>query len=179
VLDEPTNDLDLPTLRVLEEALVSFPGCVLVVSHDRYFLNRVCTNIVAFEGEGRVVTSAGNYDYYVEKKKRAAGLPVPALKSNKPQAPRSPAPEPVAAPKAKGRKLSFKEQRELEGMEAAIHAAEADVARLEAMLASPDFFRTQGARASAVIAELDTAKELAARLFARWEELEAVRAAAA
>ncbi len=179
ILDEPTNDLDLQTLRVLEEALTSFQGCVLVVSHDRYFLNRVCTGILAFEGDGQVANSDGNHDYNVEKKKRAAGLPVPAVKTNKPQAPKSPAPEPVAAPKGKGRKLSFKEQRELEGMEAAIHAAEADVARLEAMLASPDFFRTQGARASAVIAELDTAKAQAALLFARWEELEAVRAAAA
>ena len=101
------------------------------------------------------------------------------MKTNKPQAPKSPVPEPVVAPKGKGRKLSFKEQRELEGMEAAIHAAEADVARLETMLASPDFFRTQGARASAVITELDTAKAQAARLFARWEELEALRSAAA
>jgi ATP-binding cassette subfamily F protein uup len=55
MLDEPTNDLDLGTLRLLEEALVAFGGCVIVVSHDRYFLNRVCTSILAFEGEGRVV----------------------------------------------------------------------------------------------------------------------------
>ena len=67
ILDEPTNDLDLPTLRVLEEALVSFPGVVLVVSHDRYFLNRVCTDILAFEGDGRIAHSAGDYDYYLEK----------------------------------------------------------------------------------------------------------------
>src|SRR5664279_4163191 len=72
ILDEPTNDLDLPTLRVLEEALVEFPGCVLVVSHDRYFLNRVCTDILAFEGDGRIAHSAGDYDYYWEKKQRAA-----------------------------------------------------------------------------------------------------------
>jgi len=71
ILDEPTNDLDLPTLRILEEALIAFPGVVLVVSHDRYFLNRVCTGILAFEGEGCVNASTGNYDYYVEKKQRA------------------------------------------------------------------------------------------------------------
>src|SRR5437763_3456370 len=68
VLDEPTNDLDLPTLRILEEALVDFPGVVLVVSHDRYFLNRVCTAILAFEGDGRLQYSVGDYDYYVEKR---------------------------------------------------------------------------------------------------------------
>ena len=67
ILDEPTNDLDLPTLRIVEEALIAFPGVVLVVSHDRYFLNRVCTGILAFEGEGRVESSVGDYDYYVEK----------------------------------------------------------------------------------------------------------------
>jgi len=64
ILDEPTNDLDLPTLRVLEEALIAFSGVVLVVSHDRYFLNRVCTDVLAFEGDGRIHHSVGDYDYY-------------------------------------------------------------------------------------------------------------------
>src|SRR5438132_371751 len=86
MLDEPTNDLDLGTLRLLEEALVAFGGCVIVVSHDRYFLNRVCTSILAFEGEGRVAYSVGNYDYYLEKRD-AVG---PARDSN-------PAPAAVAA----------------------------------------------------------------------------------
>ena len=68
MLDEPTNDLDLGTLRLLEEALVAFGGSVVVVSHDRYFLNRVCTSILAFEGERVVRYSTGNYDYYLEKR---------------------------------------------------------------------------------------------------------------
>ena len=68
ILDEPTNDLDLGTLRLLEEALVAFGGSVIVVSHDRYFLNRVCTAILAFEGEGSVRYHVGNYDYYLEKR---------------------------------------------------------------------------------------------------------------
>jgi ABC transport system ATP-binding/permease protein len=69
ILDEPTNDLDLPTLRVLEEALIAFPGVTCcVVSHDRYFLNRVCTDILAFEGDGKIHHSVGDYDYYLEKK---------------------------------------------------------------------------------------------------------------
>src|SRR5207247_8350960 len=71
ILDEPTNDLDLPPLRVLEQALIAFPGVVCVVSHDRYFLNRVCTDILAFEGDGKIHHSAGDYDYYLEKKQRA------------------------------------------------------------------------------------------------------------
>src|SRR6267154_22396 len=76
ILDEPTNDLDLPTLRVLEEALIAFPGVVCVVSHDRYFLNRVCTDILAFEGDGKIHHSVGDYDYYLEKaRRRTAATP--------------------------------------------------------------------------------------------------------
>ena len=80
IMDEPTNDLDLPTLRLLEEALLAFSGCVLVVSHDRYFLNRVCTGIIAFEGDGLVTYNEGDYEYYREKlaerKMRLAKRPV-------------------------------------------------------------------------------------------------------
>src|SRR5213079_1458668 len=68
ILDEATNDLDYGTLRILEEALVAFAGSVIVVSHDRYFLNRVCTSILAFEGEGALRYHVGNYDYYLEKR---------------------------------------------------------------------------------------------------------------
>src|SRR5215469_3712475 len=78
ILDEPTNDLDLPTLRVLEEALSAFPGVVCVVSHDRYFLNRVCTDILAFEGDGKIHHSVGDYDYYLEKKQRTVLKAAPA-----------------------------------------------------------------------------------------------------
>ncbi len=172
VLDEPTNDLDLPTLRVLEEALVTFPGCVLVVSHDRYFLNRVCTDIVAFEGEGRVVTSTGNYDYYLEKKKRmaaeAAAWVTAAAAAARPGAKTA---APAAASAAKGRKLSYKEQRELDGMEAAILAAEGKVAEMESKLADPEFHRTIGSRASQFMAELELARAGVAKMYARWEEL--------
>jgi ABC transport system ATP-binding/permease protein len=175
VLDEPTNDLDLPTLRVLEEALIAFPGAVLVVSHDRYFLNRVCTGIIAFEGEGRVVFSEGNYDYHLEKKERAAA----AARTAKAAATKAaPAAAPAPPKPAKGRKLSFKEQKELEGMEAAILACETDIADREALFARPDFHKSLGARRDELIAELESAKRRLAVLYARWEELEAVRAAA-
>ena len=172
ILDEPTNDLDLPTLRVLEEALISFPGVVVVVSHDRYFLNRVCTDILAFEGEGRVVHSAGNYEYYVEKVARQAALitatqPVRTVKKP-PEAPRKPAP-------TRPRRLSFKETRELEGIEPSIQASEENVARLEALFIEPDFHRKHGHRIEEITAELASEKERVARLYQRWEELEALR----
>src|SRR4029079_874056 len=105
MLHEPTHDLDLGTLRLLEEALVGFGGCVIVVSHDRYFLNRVCTSILAFEGEGRVTYNVGNYDYYLER--RAA---LSAIAESKP----APSKAAVEQKKTneKPRKLKWKEERE-------------------------------------------------------------------
>src|SRR6185503_17892552 len=114
VLDEPTNDLDLPSLRMLEEALVDFEGTVLVVSHDRYFLDRICDQIVAFEDNG-VFVQPGNYSYYLEKKKERDSRGRNYFEPPRPSSMRSA--EPAAAPKtARVRKLSFKEQRELDGM---------------------------------------------------------------
>ena len=173
VLDEPTNDLDLQTMRVLEEALTLFPGCVLVVSHDRYFLNRVCTGILAFEGEGQVTFSEGNYDYYLEKRRRAASGSGGGAREFKVTG------SPAGSKAGKPRKLSFKEQRELEGIEAVIQVAEAEVTEREAQFVDPEFVRKNGARMQALLAELETAKAKVAALYARWEELEAVRAASA
>src|SRR5207247_7381831 len=144
ILDEPTNDLDLPTLRVLEEALIAFPGVVCVVSHDRYFLNRVCTDILAFEGDGTIHHSAGDYDYYLEKKQRAKAAATresaALVALNKPAAPPSRRAKPTTP--AKPRKLSFKEARELEGMESQIHAVDEEIARIENLFASADLHRT-------------------------------------
>jgi ATP-binding cassette subfamily F protein uup len=178
ILDEPTNDLDLPTLRVLEEALIAFPGVVCVVSHDRYFLNRVCTDILAFEGDGRIHHSVGDYDYYLEKKQRADAATARAsaafLATTKAAAPaRSTAPKPT-----KPRKLTFKEQRELEGMEAQILATDEEIARIEGLFAAPDFHRTHGTRTNQLTADLAAAKEKLSQLYGRWEELEAIRVAA-
>ncbi|MEY4386198.1 MAG: hypothetical protein RLY20_1481, partial [Verrucomicrobiota bacterium] len=182
ILDEPTNDLDLPTLRVLEEALIAFPGVVCVVSHDRYFLNRVCTDILAFEGDGKIHHSVGDYDYYIEKKERAAAAAAKQsaaiLEMNKSAQSRSPEKSNATSPaKAKPRKLSFKEARELEGIEAQIQTAEAEVARIEGLFADPEFFRKQGAQVNQLTIELDATKESIAKLYARWEELEAIKRA--
>jgi ATP-binding cassette subfamily F protein uup len=175
ILDEPTNDLDLPTLRVLEEALIGFPGVICVVSHDRYFLNRVCTDILAFEGDGLVTHSVGNYEYYLEKRARLAAAQAPAPAEKK----AADKPAPAKAPPARPRKLSFKETRELEAIEGQIQTAEAEVGRIEDLFASPDFHRTHGPQTNQLMADLAAAKEKVAGLYARWEELEAIRAAAA
>jgi ATP-binding cassette subfamily F protein uup len=177
ILDEPTNDLDLPTLRVLEEALIAFPGVTCVVSHDRYFLNRVCTDILAFEGDGQIHHSVGDYDYYLEKKQRAAEAAAresAAIVSLNKSAAVSRA---AAGKTARPRKLSFKEQRELEGMEAQIHAVESEVARIEGLFADPEFFRKHAAKVNQLTHELDAAKANVTKLYSRWEELETIRAA--
>ena len=178
ILDEPTNDLDLPTLRVLEEALIAFPGMVLVVSHDRYFLNRVCTNILAFEGDGKISHSVGDYDYYLEKRRRAeveaSRQNAAMLATNKSAALAKAA---NATKNSKSRKLSFKETRELEGIEAQIHGVEAEVARIEGLFAQPDFFRKHAAQVNQLTDELDAAKANVVKLYARWEQLEAIKAA--
>ena len=180
ILDEPTNDLDLPTLRVLEEALIAFPGTVLVVSHDRYFLNRVCTDVLAFEGDGKIHHSVGDYDYYLEKKQKqavAATRQSAAIISTNKSAALSRATATKASKPAKLRKLSFKEARELEGMEAQIHAVDAEIARIEGLFASPDFHRTHATQTSQLTADLAAAKEKLPKLYARWEELEAIKTA--
>src|SRR4029077_13297869 len=130
MLDEPTNDLDLGTLRLLEEALVAFGGCVIVVGHDHYFFNRVCTSILAFEGEGRVSYNVGNYDYYLEKR----GAPDP-IRDSTPMVAGGAAVQTKS--KDKPRKLKWKEEREWESMEANILTAENEVSDLEATFAAP------------------------------------------
>jgi ATP-binding cassette subfamily F protein uup len=174
VLDEPTNDLDLQSLRILEEALSDFDGCSIVVSHDRYFLDRVCDQIIAFEEAG-VHVQVGNYSYYLEKRRerelRDKAYIQAAAKSDKAT--------PGGKAGAKPRKLSFKEVRELETIEETILAAEEKMHTLDSTLNDPSFYVTRATEAPALIKELDAAKAKVARLYARWEELEALKAAAA
>jgi len=163
MLDEPTNDLDLPTLRILEEALLAFSGCVVVVSHDRYFLNRVCNGILAFEGNGEVYYSEGNYDYYIEKKisrKREDKTTIQkVLKTD-------------TRIKPKERKLTFKEKKELETIEEDIIKAEENVERIEGIFSSEDFYEKYASKTNELNAELAAAQELVKNLYHRWEELE-------
>jgi ATP-binding cassette subfamily F protein uup len=168
VLDEPTNDLDLPTLGALEDGLVHFAGCALIVSHDRWFLDRVATAILAFEGDGNITLYEGSYTFYAERRPRR--LAERAVRE--PRAER-PAPSKPAGP----RKLTFKEARELEAIEDTIAAAEARVAALEATLSDPAVFKDRPTEVAGLIAELDAARAEVERLFARWAELDAVKQA--
>jgi ATP-binding cassette subfamily F protein uup len=171
VLDEPTNDLDLPSLRMLEEALADFDGCVLVVSHDRYFLDRVCDQVIAFEDHG-VVVQPGNYSYYLEK--RQAREQVQRLHAQ--AAARDAAARQKAAPQAaaKARKITLAEKKEFEGMEDTILTAEEAVAALEHQLNDPEFQAKNFTEIPTLVAKLDAAKAEVARLYHRWEELGAL-----
>jgi len=167
ILDEPTNDLDLPTLRILEEALISFGGCVVVVSHDRYFLNRVCNGILAFEDNGKIHFSEGDYNYYIEKKRSRKisinKIAEPSLnKINKREKPTL-------------RKLTWKEKKELENMENDILSAEAEVERIESIFSAPDFFEKHAEQTKELNEKLEEAKTKVQTFYDRWEKLEEIK----
>jgi len=166
LLDEPTNDLDLPTLRVLEEALISFSGCAVIVSHDRYFLNRVCNGIVAFEDNGELYFSEGNYDYYIEKRKSRISTESSTDQKNKKEDTRV---------KVKVRKLTWKENKELETIENDIMNAEMEVERIEGIFSSPDFYEKYTAQTKELTSQLEQAKTAIIKLYERWDELEKIK----
>jgi len=166
VLDEPTNDLDLETLELLEAQLVDFPGTVLLVSHDREFLNRVVTSTIAFEGHGVVREYVGGYDDYLRQTQGVQGPGSRVQGSTQPHSTSPNSTQPVR------RKLSFKEQRELDGMPARIEAAEARQRELEAAIAAPEFYRSGAKAIQDTLAELETIKVELDVLLHRWTELE-------
>jgi ATP-binding cassette subfamily F protein uup len=169
VLDEPTNDLDLQSLRMLEEALAAFPGTIICVSHDRYFLDRICDQIVAFEDDG-VKVSPGNFSYYLEKRQaRENSARAQATAANRQAKKRS------AAQKEKPRKLTLAEAEELETLEDKVMAADEAVTTLQAKLSSPGV-QTDFEQIPLVMAELEAAKKTSDTLLHRWEHLEEVKA---
>ncbi len=167
VLDEPTNDLDMETLELLEERLLEYSGTILLVSHDREFLNHVVTSTLVFEPGGRVVEFAGGYDDWL---------------AQRPEAKRDS--EPGAAPlrqvekRSKPRKLTFNESRELAALPGKIEALENEQRALTAQLTDPTFYKQDGeavGRAAARASEIEQALEQA---YGRWQELESIGAGA-
>lgn len=166
ILDEPTNDLDLTTLRLLEEALAAYDGTVLVVSHDRYFLNRICDGIIGFDGAGECFYTPGDYDYYIAKRAECCAPAVAAVRPvSVPRAEAAPPPE------ERSRKLSFREQRELTELERRIPEIEERIAALEAIFQSPDFFTRHGTQSRELNAELEQCKTELETVMTRWLEL--------
>ena len=176
ILDEPTNDLDIETLELLEELIGAFDGTVLLVSHDRAFLDNIVTSTLAFEGEGKVTEYVGGWeDYLRQSRSLQAGsreTPLVAVRSN-PAADRD---DVAAGITGEGRparrKLTFKEARELDRLPAAIESLEEEQARLRAEVEAPDFYKAGADRMRAVVARADEVARELERLLKRWVELE-------
>jgi ATP-binding cassette subfamily F protein uup len=172
VLDEPTNDLDAETLELLEDLVVEFGGTVLLVSHDRAFLNEVSTSLLVFEGDGKIAEYIGGYDDW--QRERAAKAAATAAAEEKA---RRDAKE-VATKAAGGggakkvRKLSNKERGELEALPKKIEALEAEQKKLTATLADPAFFKKAGPDVSRATARVHEIEAELLQVYARWSELE-------
>ncbi|WP_325435789.1 ATP-binding cassette domain-containing protein [Pseudomonas nitroreducens] len=176
VLDEPTNDLDVETLELLEEVLLTFDGTVLMVSHDRAFLDNVVTSTLVFEGEGRVREFVGGYQDWLRQGGSPKLLGVGEEKGDKPAA-AAVVEQPVAAvgtpvDAAPKKKLSYKLQRELEAIPGQIEALEGEMAALQEETASPDFYQRPQGETQAALARLSSLQEELDRLIERWAELE-------
>ncbi|MCU0970813.1 MAG: ATP-binding cassette domain-containing protein [Gammaproteobacteria bacterium] len=170
VLDEPTNDLDIETLELLEERLMAYEGTLLVVSHDREFLDNVVTSTLVFEGEARVTEYVGGYGDWERQAAAAAAKPAPR------PAKAEPSPARAEPPRARpGAKLSYKDQRELELLPATIERLEAEIAELQGRLADPAVYRSGGTEVAAIGERLSLLEGELAGAYARWEVLEAQR----
>jgi ABC transport system ATP-binding/permease protein len=167
VLDEPTNDLDIETLELLESLLVEYQGTVLLVSHDRAFLNDVVTSTLAIEADGQVKEYDGGYDDYLRQRREEA--PAEA------KVPSNTGPSSSSKPQAdRPRKLSHKERKELEALPGRIEELEAARNALHEVMADPSFYRQDGGAIADAKARLETLESELASAYERWEELEGV-----
>lgn len=166
VLDEPTNDLDTETLELLESLLVDYGGTVLLVSHDRAFLNNVVTSVLAFEGDGRFREYEGGYDDWLRQQQERT----PA----EPQAP-PPKAQPARKPADRPRTLSFREARELESLPERIETLETELQALHQAQVDPNFYRQDSADIAAHMARAEAIQKELTEAYQRWESLELLR----
>ena len=163
-MDEPTNDLDVETLELLEELLLDYKGTLLLVSHDRDFLDNVVTSTLVLEGEGRLGDYVGGYTDWLRQRRAPAAPP-----SSSPAKPAlSKQPEPVTAK----RKLGFKEARELEQLPARIEALEAEVARRTEAMNDPAYYQQSPADLQRANEELAAKQAELDHAYQRWSELD-------
>jgi len=163
VLDEPTNDLDAETLELLEELLANYEGTLLLVSHDRSFLNNVVTSTLVFEGDGQVNPYPGGYDDWLEQRARVESRKVEGLKV-----------ESQKVKEQKSRKLSNKERAELERLPKLIEQLEAEQEELHQAMADPTFYQKTKEEIAAATARAEEIPNLLEEAFERWEELESL-----
>jgi ABC transport system ATP-binding/permease protein len=169
VLDEPTNDLDIETLELLEEILLQFEGTVLLVSHDREFMDNVVTSLLILKGDGTVEDQAGSYSNWEERGGVLTDLSN-SVKTAEPPVESSPAPK--ASTPVKKQKLSYKDQRELDALPELIDSLETQQGELEARIADPEFYQGEHAEVQDTLAELTRVQENLEAAFERWSELE-------
>jgi len=173
VLDEPTNDLDLETLDLLQEMLTDFPGTVILVSHDRDFLDRVCTSVLVSEGEGRWIEYAGGYSDMVVQ--RGAGVAARAVEKPKVESAPAPAARPDRSAEQTRRKLSFKDKHDLDTLPARMEALGRDIAKLQAILADPNLYARDRAAFDKASAAMTKAQGELSAAEDRWLELEILK----
>jgi ABC transport system ATP-binding/permease protein len=166
ILDEPTNDLDIDTLEVLEDLLLEYDGTLLLVSHDRAFLNNIVTSTLILDGTGNVREYVGGYDDWY---KQIESLPASRIR---PKPDPTPQVESRADPKPLTRKLSYKEKRELEELPGRIEMLEAEQHQLTVMMEDPDFYKKDGATIIQAVDRLQELHEELSRVYQRWAELE-------
>ncbi|KAA1189172.1 ATP-binding cassette domain-containing protein [Pseudohalioglobus sediminis] len=174
VLDEPTNDLDIETLELLEEILLEFEGTVILVSHDREFMDNVVTSLLILEGDGHVDEQAGGYGDWEARGGRLSDLSATGKRREEaapPAAANTTSEKPAPAP-AKQRKLSYKDQRELDALPALIETLETRQRELEAQVAEPDFYQGEHTAVQQVLGDLAGVQEELEQAFERWSELE-------
>lgn len=175
ILDEPTNDLDVETLELLEELLADYPGTLLLVSHDRRFIDNTVTGCWLFEGDGRISDYVGGYaDMMATRAQQQSQLAAQQV-ANQPQ---SKAPEPVvtqAPVAAKQKKLSYKLQLELDNLPARLEQLEADLDALQTEINHPGFFSLPAEQTQTKLDALNAAEAALEQAFSRWEELEALK----
>jgi ATP-binding cassette subfamily F protein uup len=181
IMDEPTNDLDVETLDLLEELVANYEGTLLLVSHDRAFLDNVVTSTLVFEGDGRVNEYVGGYSDWLRQRRAQARAPAaraPTAATTSAAAQSAPAGAATAIP-PKARRLSYKDQRELDALPGKIQLLEEEQRGLQAAIADPELFRQSPERAAAALQRLERlARELEAA-YARWDSLESGRSGAA
>jgi len=171
VMDEPTNDLDIETLELLEERLATWPGTLLLVSHDRAFIDHVVTSTLVFEGEGRVQEYVGGYEDWLRQRRNAeaAAATVAARRAGSGA---SAATIGTKEPARAQRKPSYKEQQELEQLPARIEALEAEQKQLQASVASPDFYKRPAAEIHEALSRLEELETLLLAAYTRWDALD-------
>ncbi|MGK9067463.1 ATP-binding cassette domain-containing protein [Stutzerimonas chloritidismutans] len=178
VLDEPTNDLDVETLELLEEVLLGFQGTVLMVSHDRAFLDNVVTSTLVFEGNGVVREYVGGYQDWLRQGGSIRLLGVGDTREDKgavqqaEPAPAKTSAQPANEPAPARKKLSYKDQRELDALPAKIDEAEQQIAAVQEEMAQPDFYQQPATQTSETIARLEALQQSLDQLLERWAELE-------